>query len=365
MKTLAISTLTVLAWLARVSAAQAQGTDQRAAAEVLFNEARKLMDAGNYAEACSRLEQSEQIEPAAGTLGWLAQCYEKSGKTATAWATYRQAASFAEQRGQSARQRLALEQAAKLEPGLSRLTVDAAALDGVEGAEILRNGKPVVRALWSSAVPVDPGDQHLEIRAPGYAPATLNVLVPGSGGKTTVKIPQLVRASAAFVAAPTPIASIANQSEAPITSAAVAAPAPVAPAKDASSWSSRGRGPIPPQAIAGYFAGGVGVIGLGVGLAFFFEKNSKITARDAACPAVESGGDCPSETKQQEYGSRQDEAGTASTVSLVSTLAGGALLTTGIVLLVTAPSRDQAANRMKFAPVALRGGAGFWMETTW
>jgi hypothetical protein len=356
------STLAALFLFTSTGAVCAQGSDQKAAAEVLFNEGRKLMDAGNFAEGCSRLEQSQQIDPAVGTLGWLAQCYEKSGKTASAWATYRQAASFAEQRGQAERQRMALEQAATLEPWLSRLTIDAGAVSAVEGVEIFRNGKPVVRALWGTPIPVDPGEQRLEVRAPGYQSAALSVSVASSRGKAVLRLPELIR-----VADPAPDAAATPKDPSERAAAATfaaSASAPVAATQDVPP--ARHRGGVPAQALAGYFVGGLGVVGLGAGLAFYFQKNSKLSARDAACPAVEAGGDCPTSGKREEYGDRQDEADTASTVSLVSTLAGAALTTTGVVLLVTAPSRQaEAARRMKIAPVALRGGAGLWMETTW
>src|SRR5882672_4544932 len=62
---------------------------EKVAAEALFDDGRKLLADGRFAPACEKFEQSEHIDPAVGTLLYLAECYEKSGRTASAWATFR------------------------------------------------------------------------------------------------------------------------------------------------------------------------------------------------------------------------------------------------------------------------------------
>src|SRR6185295_11820463 len=94
---------TVLAlWLGATMRSAAADVPPRdpAGAEKLFTEARKLLEAGKYAEACQKLADSHQLDPAVGTLLNLAQCYTKLGKTATAWATYQEAAAAAKAAGQ-------------------------------------------------------------------------------------------------------------------------------------------------------------------------------------------------------------------------------------------------------------------------
>ena len=358
-----IAALALGAW---PHSARAQGADQKAAAEVLFNDARRAMEAGNFATACPKLERSQQIDASVGTLGWLGRCYEKLGKTASAWANYRAAASLAQRRGDAERGALAAERASALEPTLSWLTIDATALAELASVEVLRNGVAIPRSDWGTKLPVDPGVQHLELRAPGYQSAELRVSIGSSAAHETARLPALVPEPAAA----TPEAPAAPQ--APETPAPHAAPPPSPPPlpRDHPRTAPGTSG----QAIAGYVVGGAGGVGLGLGLAFFLKRSSDLDARDAACPEAPAG-DCPSETKRDEYESRQNDAKLASTVSTVSTIAGATLLVTGAVLWLTAPSatsRAEVAQRAerskgspKLQPIAWRDGGGLWLESTW
>src|SRR3984885_15543934 len=73
--------------------AQTPNPSGKSVAEALFEEGRKLVADGNFAEACPKFADSQRLDPSPATLLNLASCYEKSGRTASAWATYREAAS--------------------------------------------------------------------------------------------------------------------------------------------------------------------------------------------------------------------------------------------------------------------------------
>src|SRR4051812_17491676 len=95
---------------ARVSAAA------ETPAEALFEEARKLMVDGRYAEACPKLAESERLDPGIGTEFNLARCYELEGRLASAWTAYRNVAVSTHAAGQTAREALAHERVKALEP---------------------------------------------------------------------------------------------------------------------------------------------------------------------------------------------------------------------------------------------------------
>jgi hypothetical protein len=328
---------------ARAPSALAQTPDEKAAAEVLFNDARHLMDGGSYAAACSKLEDSQRIDPAIGTLGWLARCYEQLGRTASAWATYKQVASMAKQQNEADRSRIATERAAALEPALSRLTIDASAIEAAAGVEVVRNGNTVDRALWGQAMPVDPGDQRVEVRGAGYKSAVLVVTVLANGDQKSVRLPSLEKSNQPVpAAASTPAPQVATPM---VTQAA-------SPEADT-------RAPSHGQAIAGYVVGGVGVVGLVVGAVFLADTRSKLSARDAACPSEV----CRSDQAANTYAQKQSDARTSQTISDVSLIAGGAALATGLVLIFTAPK--SASGNVAFAPYATRDGAGASLGGTW
>lgn len=329
-----------LALLASGRSALAQSTDQKAAAEVLFNDAMTRMKRGDHAGACPKLEQSLAIDFAVGALARLAECHEKIGKTASAWAKYKEVASRAEQLGQVDRQRLAEQRATALEPKLSRLRVEGSAVSALPGVAVRRNGDPVPPALFDTDFPVDPGEQTLEVRAPGYEPATLRVNVPAGAGTTSARLPALVKSASATPAAAT--VPVAPTAEPPVSRADE-------PAADGST-----------QRVLGYVAAGAGVVGLGVGVGFYLQRGSKLSARDEACPDITHG--CPSKTAQQTYESNQEDAKTASTISTAGFITGGVLAAGGLVLILTAPRQASTTSSLKVLPTAWCHGAGIWTE---
>ena len=72
--------LSLAPWCERTARAEASLGD-KAAAQSLFDEGRRLMGEAKYADACPKLAESQKLDPGVGTQFHLADCYEHLGQT--------------------------------------------------------------------------------------------------------------------------------------------------------------------------------------------------------------------------------------------------------------------------------------------
>jgi Flp pilus assembly protein TadD len=189
--------LAALAPLLVAGPALAQTRDP-AGAQLLFDEAKRLLDAGKIADACPVFLKSFKLDPKPGAAFNLGACYEKNGQTASAWVRYLEAASLAEQAGQPDRAEYARAAAKALEPKLARLTL--AVPKAPPGLEVRRDGVLIDATAWGTAVPVDPGKHELQARAPGKRPWSQTLDVAAGDAKARVEIPGMVDLVGADVA---------------------------------------------------------------------------------------------------------------------------------------------------------------------
>jgi hypothetical protein len=194
----------ILAALCGTASAQVSETTD-VNAEALFREGRKLMKDGKIAEACEKFDASERLDDSVGTLLNLADCREKNGQLATAWAMFLRASSTAHAKHDD-RGAVAKTRAAALEPRLSYLTISVPEASKVDGLVIKRDGQVVDSALWNQGMPVDVGAYVISGEAPGHEPWSTRVDVRTDGMKAGVEVPrfkQLRAEIAPKVAAPT------------------------------------------------------------------------------------------------------------------------------------------------------------------
>src|SRR5262252_9083843 len=97
------------------------------AARALFMEGRKLAASGDYTRACAKFEASYQLDPGIGTNFNLADCYEHTGRIASAWTRFLEVAAATRLANQPERERIARARAGALEPRLAHLVVNVAA----------------------------------------------------------------------------------------------------------------------------------------------------------------------------------------------------------------------------------------------
>ncbi len=173
-------------------AARAQSAEESATGQALFDKGRELLGQGKNEEACPILEESQRVDPAPGTQYWLATCYERVGKLASAWSLFLELAASEKAAGNADRAEAARTEAEKLKARLPQLVleVESPVLD----LKVERNGKEISQAQFGLAVPVDGGEHTIRASAPGYEPHSSTVLIDQEAKTTTVVIPELTPA---------------------------------------------------------------------------------------------------------------------------------------------------------------------------
>lgn len=320
----------VVSSLGMAPAAFAQSSSgDKAAAEALFSEGRRLMEAGRYSDACPKFEASQRLDPGVGTMLNLAECYERTGRTASAWAEFREVISAARAADSADREALARQKASALENKLSRLTITLSPeASATHGIEVRRDGNVVDPAELGSAIPVDPGKHVIEATAPGKAKWFSTLELPADGSQSTLTIPPL---EAATESARQPAVTDPNST-------------PPEPAK-----ANNGSG----QKVAAYVVGGVGIVGLGLGAVFGLQAMSKHDQLKTDCPTYPTCNTGDSHIKDL-----NSSAKSAATLSTVAFIVGGVGVAAGVTLLLTAgPSSSEKSTALVIGPgsVAWKG----------
>lgn len=293
--------------------------DAKATAETLFLRGQKLHEAGNFEQACPLFEESLKLDFGIGTLLFLSDCQEQVGKTASAWAGFREAETLARTKGQDEREKIARGRAAALMPKLATLRIQVDDANKSIGISIKRNGVAIGEPSWGEALPVDPGTQKLEAIAPGFEAWTGVIEIPLGPGQSETSVPALKKGKV-VEKVDTPAGASVNG--------------------DA-------------MRIAGLTVGGAGLVGVVLGAAFGIDA---IKTYDAALATCEN--ENPTLCTFEGVGLQRD----ASRSALVSTVAisvGAAALAGGVLLYFLAPANEPAASVPKVGAWVDANGAFF------
>lgn len=276
-----------------------------AAAEVLFREGIELRRAGQTSEACEKFEESQRLDPAAGTLLNLGDCREAEGKLASAWALFEEARKAAVSdvvREEAAARALAVRER------LSFLRIEVK--EPAPGLVVRYGEVTLGRAAYGTRVPVDPGDVTVSASAPGYE--TWTTVVKVDQGTLRVAVPALVPV------APDP-------------------PPPEAP---------------PSRSVGPWILGASGVATLGVGLALGLVAKGHYDTAEGLCPTHDGCGD-----EAMAEASKADALATTSTFLVPI---GALALTGGIVWwLMQSGGEKSVVAAQKWPRVAVTPEGGF------
>lgn len=239
----------------------------RAAAQSLFDDAMRLMAEGSFDAACPKFEESQRIDPGLGTQFNLADCFEKTGKTASAWVNFSEVADSALKEGNMERERVARERANMVLKRVAYLTVSVP--HPLEGLIVERDGVPLHATAWGTALPLDPGKHVIEASAPNKQTWVTSVELGKDGGRLEATVPELLDA---------PLQSVNNAQPATtvtlLPSAPMYQPSPDEPAASSSH-----------QKTWALLCAGVGAVGLGVGTGLLISAADKHSQADPYCNA--------------------------------------------------------------------------------
>lgn len=305
------------------------------AAQALFDDAKQLMKAGHYDQACPKLEESQKLDPGGGTLVALGLCYEGMGKLGSAWTVWDLALSTARSEHRADREALAQQHVRDLEKKLPRMRI--VVQTPVQGLDVQRDGTSVPGPLWGTAVPTDPGTHRIDARAPGKEPWSTTLEVPAQATTVDVIVPRLVDAAPAAAPAPAsaPAPTTAPTTPAPAASTTPAAPPPsAAPAPVAPATAPEQSGSNATRTWA-FIVGGAGILSAGVGTVFAVSASSKWSDAHKACPQVQC--------TRADVVSEANSAGTSADIATVLFVVGGAAIATSAVLFLLSGGSDEHA----------------------
>jgi hypothetical protein len=321
---------------------------------VLFREARKLMDGGHFEEACPKLEESLRLDDGMGTRFNLAHCYERVGRTASAWGLFLDVVSSARTASQHKREVAARKRADALEPKLSRLLVEVA--DPTGDLVVRLGSEELRRGAWGTAMPVDPGSQMIEASAPGKRTWRRAVAVNAPGVTVKVSIPAL---EDEHPPEPAPVAAAVEP----------ASPEPPAtPEESASGGIGSGR------LVTSSVLAVVGAAGIATGTIFGLHARSETNKARQLCVGGTDRSSCDrgqglagfdgGVAELRELEQHRKDRDRAALLSYASFGVGAASLAASAIVLFSAPSSSSSSSSaaIQFEPLLGKGvlGTGFY-----
>ncbi|HWZ87388.1 MAG TPA: tetratricopeptide repeat protein [Polyangiaceae bacterium] len=298
--------------LCAIAVSAAADDTHSAHADALFRQGQALLSQGKIDAACAKFEASETWENGLGTLLHLGDCYERAGRSASAWHTFLEAEAVAQAKKDPDREQVAAERVAALEPKLSRVVFVVPPTSRVPGLAVQLGTNTIPASSWGMIIPVDAGTQRVSVSAKGHRPWLTDVEVSRSEGREyRIVVPTLE-------------------------------PMPEPNTNRRTAFRT-----------AGIVTGSVGLAGIGAGAVFGALSKNADDASTCARGVIQCG-------------SKSNTASAYSEASTVSLAVGGALLATGVTLFVLAPNPDnQEKHALRVAARVATNGGRLQLEGAW
>jgi hypothetical protein len=316
----------VLALGLATTAAARPSPHQRAKADALFRQGKRLMAAQHYAEACDAFEQSFTIDPEIGAELNVAHCYQEWGKLAHALVAYKKAEDMASAAHDDRAPKIhAL--VVDIDHQVPRFTIKAPPGADASDAHVKLDGAKLAAAQLGEPQLVDPGPHLVEYDG---ATGKISKVVPIDRGASSELVLDLPAAASATTAT----------SSSSSVRMAVDGTEPAAPGHT--------------QRIAAAVAGGAGIVAMGIAGGLAVSAKSKYShALTADC--MNRANACDPAGLTATHAARH-QANIASVVFG----AGAAALAAGVVIYLVAPHEPAAAREhaLYLVPTLAPGAAG-------
>jgi hypothetical protein len=313
--------------------ARAQGTEVRPdTADVLFERGKASLKAGDWAAGCADFQASFDLEPSVSALVKLARCRDHEGRPASALLQYRRALELNRTLVQSPERVQELagvihSELANLEPKVPLLHLVVRPTPA--GLDVRVDGRAVPPSDVEAAIPVDPGEREVVVRAPGYREERVRIAFAAGA-------PREVRVE--LQPAPAPDALVRGDGEDRGASVSTA------PQERQEARPAEQNRPASRQGILGLTVGAAGIITLGVAGYFGYRTLALVDDSRPYCNTAIN--------QCEQLGlDRLNDARQAQTVGLVLAGVGGALTTAGLVLYFSSHTGSSADPK---APASAR-----------
>ncbi|HEY5928436.1 MAG TPA: tetratricopeptide repeat protein [Kofleriaceae bacterium] len=157
-------------------------------ADKIFEEAQKLKEAGNTAEACKKYDEALQYNHnAVGTLLNVALCNETAGKYATAVKHYTQARDLAREHNLVEHRKAAEDKLVIVTPLVARVAIAFA--EQAPNMKLVID-ETIIPLDKTDDIVIDPGSHHIVVTAPDRVPWETTVALEKSQAKA-IAVPKL------------------------------------------------------------------------------------------------------------------------------------------------------------------------------
>lgn len=331
--------------------ALAETTSERAAARAAAESGADAFEQGQYLRSLEMFSRAEQLVHAPPHLLFMARSLEKLGRLVEAREAYlkivnEQLSAKAPSAFRSA-QGKAEQELAAIESRLAQITVNVTGPDA-SSAAISMDRTDLPPAAAAIPMPADPG-RHVFYAHTERAKSPEVSITVREGGKETVNL-VLPEAPAG---AGSPAGATSGGTSEDATSGTPASDPQQR--RDEASGGHGGAGAG--QRIAGYSLLGAAAVGAGVGTFFLVSSLDKRSQADQVFACDKTPQRC-SDAEQGKIDSLDADAKRQRTLAIVGYAAGGALLATGLVLLLTADSSPAASSASSARSLRVTPGWG-------